>query len=1177
MSAGILRTYRCYEGASMQLKNAIRISFLSNRVSGKTATQGRRNFHTDFGYGTGYFSKKTRHWTLGFLLFLLCVSTLPLRAQFETASVLGYVHDSSGAAIAHSQVTLTDVATGGTVNVTTDNEGRYQFTDVKIGQYRIESTAAGFNKTETAPFTVTVNARQRVDVVLKPGSVSKTVVVSGGATQLQTETSDTSTVIGKTEVQNLPLNGRAYADLTTLVPGVRRNTLENQSVTSRDASFNVNGQRSEFNNFLLDGVDNNAYGTSNQGFSNQAIPPSPDAISEFRVSTNNYSAEYGRASGAVINVSISSGTNQFHGKIWEYNRNTSFNALGPFIPPTNVLTGKRQVPVLIRNQFGGALGGPIKHDKIFFFIDFEGNRQVQGQYTTATVPNVQQRQGTFLDSHGNPVPLRNPVTGVLYANGVVPQSDWTALAKLVIAALPAPNVPNSFSNNYASLPKASLIDNKGDGRIDYYRSSRTTMFGRFSNHHGDIVDASSIPGLAGGGGNGTIHAYNKQLAAGITHGFTQSSILDARVGFTWTQGGKTPYLYGHASLNAEAGIPGLPTDPAVLRALSSENVKDFTSWGAQTSNPQFQNPFVIDPKINYSLLKGRNSIKLGWELLAINTEIDDFNPVYGSESFSEGFSQDGAGTSDIGAGEAAYLTDFLTGARSTYQLNNFRIVNYHQYMNFFYGQDDVRVSPNLTVNAGLRYELVTPQFVSGNHLANFDPANNTLIQASGGSLYNRALVHMRLKDFAPRIGFSYQADPKTVIRSSYGISYDQFNREGGENLLAYNGPYIVNSSYTQVAPFSPLGLGTPQPLCTGNNYLNCFRTVQQGYPDNFASPQNFSTLLAQTRYIPKNIPTGYVQFWHLDLQRELARDTTLTVSYIGEHAVHLWVLADLNQARPNLTGQALSLQARRPITTFTGIEESIPAGFLSYNALEAELEHRFSNGFYLLNSFTWSRAIDDASGHLDTPNNDNSRVNLANLPAERGQSAYNQPLNDTLSLVWDLPYGAGRRFGATSPRAVQTLLGDWQLTAINTATSGQPFNLIYSESAAFDVSDLLNYRPNVTGNPVSPSGQRVKTATAVLHYLNSNTVSIPTNVTHPYGNAGRNSLRSSTFNELDIGLHKGFRLRKSFLLDIQGEAFNVLNHVNYNAPDSNRSDGGFGSITSAFPPRQLQVAAKLIF
>jgi hypothetical protein len=343
--------------------------------------------------------------------------TGPAFAQFETASVLGYVRDSSGAPIPHSAVTLINTATGQRITVTSDAQGEYNFPDVHVGEYSIDATAPGFSESKTDPFAVSVNARQQVDVKLQVGKQSESITVSGAATLLETQSSENGVVIGPQEVQNLPLNGRAYADLATLAPGVRRNNLENQSVTSRDGSYNVNGQRSEFNNFLLDGLDNNAYGTSNQGFSNQAIPPSPDAISEFRVETNNYSAEYGRASGAVINVSIKSGTNHFHGEVWEYNRNTSLNADGPFLPPINVITGKRAKPVLIRNQFGGDIGGPVLHNKLFFFMDYEGNRQVQGQYTTATVPMaIRWRCATRL-----PVPctrtascLRRP--GVLWRN-----------------------------------------------------------------------------------------------------------------------------------------------------------------------------------------------------------------------------------------------------------------------------------------------------------------------------------------------------------------------------------------------------------------------------------------------------------------------------------------------------------------------------------------------------------------------------------------------------------------------------------------------------------------------------------------------------------------------------------------------------------------------------------------
>ncbi len=1128
---------------------------------------------------------------------------LPAHAQFETASVLGFVHDSSGAAIPGAKVTLVNIATGVEVTVNADAQGQYEFTSVRIGQYKVKAAAPGFSDTITESFTAEVNARQRVDVALKPGAASETVTVTGAAALLNTEDSERGQIISARDVNNLPLNGRAYADLALLTPGVRANVLENQTVTSRDASYNVNGNRSEQNNFLLDGIDNNAYGTSNQSFSNQAIQPSPDAISEFRVETDNYSAEYGRSAGAVFNVSINSGTSNIHGKAWDYDRNTVFNAIGPFTLPTNVLTGKTVKPVLIKNQFGGAIGGPVPlflRGKIFYFGDYEGNRQVQGQYSASTVPNNNQRQGIFTDTNGNPVSLHNPLTGAVYANGIVPQSDWNPLAKLVIPALPAPDVTTSgsasFSNNLVNVPKANFADNKTDARFDFFLNPRTTAFFRWSWHHLNIVDAEPITGPAGGNGNGTIHDYNKQIAAGYTFLFSQNSILDARVAFTWTLGGKTPYGLGKPSLLVQAGIPGLPTSPIVARSLNVQSVSSFSQFGAQGSNPQFQNPFAVDPKINYTLIKGHNSMKFGYEYQAINTEIDDFNPTYGQDTYGGGFSSGASnanigaytGSSDAGIKEAAYLADFLVGARSAYQLNNFVIVNYHQMMNFMYFQDDLKLSNKLTVNAGLRYELVTPQWVSGNHLANFIPGNNTpfqapylgitsgtLVQAKGGSATDRALVNMPTKDFAPRIGFSYGLNDKTVLRGGYGISYIQFNREGGENLLAYNGPYIVNSSITQTVFQS----GSNVPICPTNaQSTSCFSPTMQGFGTNFVAPSGFSTALAQTRYIPKNISTGYVQAWHFGLQRKLSEGTLVDLAYVGEHGVHIWVLDDINQAPPNATGSNIPLLSRRPIVGFTGIEGSANLGMLIYHGFQARIEHRYSGGLYLLNAFSYSRDIDNASGHLDTPNNDNSRVNIANLRGERGQSAYNQPVNDTLTAIWDLPYGTGRHWGASANRAMQTLAGGWQFTVINTATSGAPVNLIWSEPAPFDVSDLLNYRPNVNGNPKNSRGSWVKTNTSLTGYLNPNTVTLPTNVAQPYGNAGRNSLRDNPFYQMNTGLHKAFPLwNESSNLDFRCEAFNALNAVNYNNPDSNRSDGGYGAITSYFPPRQIQLALKLTF
>jgi hypothetical protein len=1168
------------------------------------------------------------------IVCLLVLSSAPLFAQFETASVLGYVRDSSGAIVSSATVSLINLETKQVAVVKSNAQGSYEFPDVKVGQYRVTAVAAGFDTTSTETFTVTVNARQRVDVTLKIGSNAETVTVNSSAVLLETDSSERGQVIGTREVENLPLNGRAYADLAALVPGVRRNILENTTDSSRDASFNVNGQRSEFNNFLLDGLDNNAYGTSNQGFSNQAIPPSPDAINEFRVETDNYSAEYGRSAGAVINVSIRSGTNQFHGRAYDYLRNTVFNAIGPFTPPPNPLTGQPQKPILIRNQFGGAFGGPIWKDHTFFFADYEGTRQIVRALMQATVPTADQNGTsalaktnggyTFLSGKttesGAPVSLINPLTGQIYPNGVVPFNDpsVSSFAKGVLGALPSANVPGDpFANNYASLPPDITHDDKGDIRVDQTFTAKTTAFVRYSEHQGMIASPPNIQGPAGGNSNGNVAIFNQQIAGGVTHTFNQNSILDARFAFTRTDGGKFPY--GQSLPSLMAGIPGLPTDPTVARSLNVQSVNNFSQFGNQGSNPQFQNPYVFNPKANYTWIVGRSTYKVGYEYQSIFTTIDDFNPVFGQDTYNGGFSYNGnpnvtpvvaptssnLSSSDAGTKEAVALADFLFGARDTFQLNNFVHVHLNQRMHFMYIQDDIRLTSRLTVNAGLRYELVTPQWESNNLLSNYDPTTQSLIQAKSGSIYDRALVNMPKLDFAPRIGVAYSATPRTVIRAGYGLSYAQFNREGGENLLVYNLPAIVNTNIVQGPQFANPGvLGKQQALgtCTAaqasapynpNDQTPCYRTTSQGYPSGFTSPSNVtaaSNLTTQARYIPKDLPTGYVQAYHLTVEQQLGPSTVFDLAYVGSHGVKLETLADLNQSFANpvtatcnsqVNSGCLTLAQRRPIQSFTTIEETLPAGFLRYNALQAKLEHRTGHGLYLLNSFTWSRSIDNAAGHLDTPDNDNSRINLANPKGDIGPSAYNQPLNDILSGVYDLPFGRGRAWGSNAPLWMQETLGGWQLTAINSLSSGLPVNVSYSPNSFQQTSPLLVQRPNqAIGNPIIPKGQRLKVnGNQDIVVLNAALFSIP-GPNQPYGNVGRNSIRFDPFYQLDIGLHKDFAIvpeRVNF--DFRAEAFNVFNVTNYAFPQSTVGSSSFGVVAAAstYPARVLQFAGKIVF
>lgn len=445
------------------------------------------------------------------LAIFLLLSVSPAMAQFDSASVLGAIKDPSGAGIGSASVTLLSPAKGIGTTRQTDGNGNYEFTNVQPGEYTISVKASGFATSDTDRFTVTVGARQRVDLSLKIGADSQTVTVSDAATLLETDTSDRGETVQTREAVTLPLNGRSYADLSTLVPGVRKSLLETLSAPPRDASYNVNGQNSMTNNFQLDGIDNNAYQTANQGFSNEAVIPSPDAVQEFKVQTDNYSAEYGRAGGAIINATIRSGTNNFHGVIYDYLRNTDLNAYGPFI-------GSGVKPTLVQNQFGGTLGGPIKRDKLFFFADYEGLRVVNRAIQTAVVPTAAQAKGIFTDAVGNPIPLINPITGVKYPNGIIPAADQSPFAAKVLSILQADAAPNTpvapGGQNFTSTPANTNNGNKGDGRVDAYISPRSTAFARYSQSSSVVFLAPNIPGPAGGNSNGTLYAYTRQIAGG---------------------------------------------------------------------------------------------------------------------------------------------------------------------------------------------------------------------------------------------------------------------------------------------------------------------------------------------------------------------------------------------------------------------------------------------------------------------------------------------------------------------------------------------------------------------------------------------------------------------------------------------------------------------------------------
>jgi hypothetical protein len=542
---------------------------------------------------------------------LLVLWAAPSFAQFETATVVGTVRDTSGAVVPSAKVTLTNRATGVSVERMSDGNGNFEFFTVRIGTYLVSAEKDGFSIAVIDDVQVTVGARQRVDLSMAVGQLSETVEVSARSVLLQTDSSDRSQVITGEQTRALPLNGREYSALALLAPGVRVSPL---AFGGREGSFNVNGLRSTFNNFLIDGVDNNAYGTSNQGFSNQVMQPSPDAVDEFKVVTNNMSAEYGRAAGATINVAYASGTNQFRGSGWQFARRTGLNARPYFSPPTG------EKPPFERDQFGGVLGGPILRNKAFFFADYEGFRQTRGQTATTTIATMQQRQGIL------GVTVRNPLTGEVYPAGT--PIPMTAFARKVLNELPAPTNANA-SNNHQMLQNFTNNTNKAGGKVNVQATNRLSLFGRFGWRNVDIYDDPNLPLPSGGAGNAETYARNTQVAAGLTYMPTTASLLEVRFGWSTTEGGKNPasLFAGLGSAEELYGITGVPNDPRIAAGLPTQLITGYSDLGRQATNPQWQYPTVYNPKVNYSWLAGRHSLKSGYEFQHIQTEVPGGLPL----------------------------------------------------------------------------------------------------------------------------------------------------------------------------------------------------------------------------------------------------------------------------------------------------------------------------------------------------------------------------------------------------------------------------------------------------------------------------------------------------------------------------------------------------------------------
>lgn len=1065
-------------------------------------------------------------------------------AQQDTGTIVGTVLDPGGAVVPGATVRLTNIATNISVALTTDSSGVFTSPPLRIGNYRMEVEVSGFKKSIRDGIGLRVQDRLNLDVRLEVGEVTQTVEVTGASdVLLQTQTSSVGQVIETQAIVDLPLNGRNYIQLITLTAGAfvpaPMNTIWNDQFVA------INGNRAMLNTFLLDGVNNNT--TDN---SNPAIIPPPEAIAEFKVQTNAMAAEFGRSAGGAINVSIKSGTNLYHGNVFEFIRNDKLDA-------NNFFNSGRAKPPFRQNQFGFTLGGPISKDRTFFFGDFQGTRLRRGRTEVRTVPNLDERLGDFTRSG---VTIYDPLTSRANPNGagfirdpfagnLIPDNRISAAAKKVIALYPRPNVAGVRTNNFIGNSKLSSDTDQFDIRVDHQFSQNDSMFGRVSVSEADHINPGSLETVASGTfrfpSNGSTPGRGGAL--GYTHTFSPRLINEVRAGFArlaWFG-----QVFDPATRGAELiGIPGVPKTDQTF-GLPLFNVSGLESLGDQGLLPVVRGKNVFNYLDNLTYIRGKHSFKTGVDVRFTQFNINQPGGPRGNFTFNGVFTRLPAAPAGTGSGTADLLLGYADGATLS---NSVTIgVRIRSYSGFF--MDDWKVSQKLTLNLGLRYDLVTPPVEAKDRQLAFDLQRGQLVFAKAGSYRDRAFTDVDKNNFAPRVGFAFQATPSTVVRGGYGIFW-AFEDNGTFNP-AFNYPYRFTVSYPsdQVNPSSAIRLDT-------------------GFPSN-----------ALTEFIPQfasygsrdfNLRPAYVQQWNLTIERQV-HSILLGASYVGNKGTQLARLKQVNQPVPGAGG----VNTRRPYQGFGSINNLESSGNSIYHGLLLKAEKRFTRGLSFLGSYTYSKAIEDSgSPALDSIPSAGSDApqDPRNLRLERGLSPHDVRQRFVYSGVYELPFGRGKTFMKDASSVADAFLGGWQLNGVVTLQTGRHFT--FSNSVDQSNTGSSNARANAARDPRLPKSQRT-----LQRFFDTSAITLPAQFT--YGNAGRNTGEGPGQVNMDLSLFKSFFFGRDNSghfrpneLQFRVEAFNVSNTPQFQNPNRILGTSQFGSITDLVnSPRQIQFALKFFF
>lgn len=1132
--------------------------------------------------------------------FCVCLAGM---GQATSGSVSGTVHDASGAVIPGATVTISDVAKG-TKSVThTDSAGSYVFPSLMPGTYTISVEMTGFKRSVQANFPLDIDQKADLEIALQTGGTSETVEVTAAPPLIKLESSELGDVVSQHQVQDLPLNGRNFAQLVYLVPGVTtgqagENLSGSSSFNPRAASdFNSLGSQANTNQYLVDGIIDNEW-----TFNTVMVQPSVESVAEFKVMTGTYSAEYGGGAG-IVSTSTRSGANAMHGEVFTYLRNSAVDARNYFARAGSSV----QKPAYRRGQFGGAVGGAIKRDKLFYFADYYGQRSLKGIVNQNSVPTLAERTGDFssyTNAAGTLIPIYDPLTTVqtgttftrtqFSCNGVLNVICPARLSQVglnVASIYPLPQSSGSF-NNFISTANQIINDNGGNGRVDYHLSDKDSMFGRFSYER--YVQSAPNP-LVGGQGTCCLPpsasaAKNFDLGpfvAGIqnttlvaqgvsideTHFFSSSTFNEFRMGYARTNPFTTQSDFGHNSstslgmlgLNISQYTSGLPN-----LTIGSSCGNEFTCLQGGTAflpaNPRQTNVQFED---TFSQTRGRHGLKAGLRYVRVYASPFTNTTTRGAMTFNDNFTNSGSAATG-GSGLAGLLLGFPnSGSR------NFLLVPYYD-LNVQYGmfvQDDWKLSQRLTINLGFRDDIYTPDTDKNNKLANFDWTKMAFVFAGMNGTSRSAGIQQRNNDFGPRVGLAFDLDGRgtTVIRAGFSIAYFQ-DPFSASDELGQNPPFTISQTFASPATF-PLPSAFSNVCSPTNVTSTCQPVINNPFPQG-AVPLSYATLTS-TASLNAAVPaiishsmankTPSTQTYTLGIERR-ALGGVVEIAYGGSHSVHLTYAYNPNEVGLIQPGGPSTTTLRRLIQPLNNISTWVqedPINQSNYNSLQAKYTKRYSHGLMALIDYTYSKSLDYGGSAASGGGSAGNPQTVTNLKAGYGASGFDQKHRLVSSVNYDLPFGGGKKF--LSDGLISHILGGFEVDAITTYGSGAPFTV------------TLNSGVN-SGSPSWPNriaSGKLDHGRPLRFFDTTAFVAPPANT---YGNSARSVLYGPSTKNWDLSLQRKIKLYEDKILSFRLDAFNTFNTPNFATPVSAIGASTAGQITGTVNDnRDLQGSVTLHF